>query len=187
MSEPLSARDRLSLPSALLKVQVEHPMDVLVVIDAAMTLLDRARLAIVAEGSGRAPALPKPAPLALPKPEKTRKTKAGKPRRPAKAKPAVIDAEPVTANGVTVQGNVVSFNGKSITVTPKQAQLAVALAKVMPSVADRDRLIRAIWNRTDDIAEVLLGQTSRALNLAVEAIGLKVTNVRGVGVVMAGA
>lgn len=44
----LTPRQRMSLPSALLNVQVDHPADVLVVIDAAMALLERARVEIAA-------------------------------------------------------------------------------------------------------------------------------------------
>lgn len=106
-------------------------------------------------------------------------------RKPRAAAAAETFAEPATANGVTVAGNVVSYGGKSITVTAGEAALAAELAKVMPNVGDRDRLVKALWGRVDESTRNMLGQRARALNESVEAIGLKVTSVRGIGVCMA--
>ena len=150
--------------------------------------------------------LPAPAalPVSLPAPRKPRAAKAARTssRKPgtgnaakARAAPAAASAaaEPeaapaapdVGANGVTVAGNVVSFDGRSITVAPREADLARELVKVMPNVADRTRLQRALWGRSDDSPGVMLVQYARKLHASVEAIGLKVTIVRGIGVTLA--
>jgi hypothetical protein len=133
--------------------------------DKASAMLQAAALVVDNARNTRDPA---PKMLALPPPAK-RKASAGA-KRSASSPAAAI--EPVTANGITVAGREVRFNGKAITVSPREVAVAAELAKVSPGLLGADVLARRIWNRTDDLGKTLAGQAARALGQAVEAIGL---------------
>jgi hypothetical protein len=91
-------------------------------------------------------------------------------------------APAVTANGVTVEGNVVSYKGRSVTVSPKHAEVAAALARVMPSLLSHVVLAQQIWpGVSKESADVCAAAATRELGLSLDAIGLKVTRVRGMG------
>lgn len=190
--------DDLSLPAALLRVPVNHPMDALVVIDAAMTLLVNARHNIVAASGGRIEPAPKVLALAPPK-KKTRQAKTErKPRRSAETPqatpqrapaPPAERVAPVTINGVTIDATAgdesVSFNGKAMEVKARMAELAVHLARAMPSPVDRKFLAKKMWaGKAPEFAEQILGVLASELDRALSAIGLEVVLPRGVGIGM---
>ena len=87
------------------------------------------------------------------------------------------------AGKVTVADNVITFKG-SITVPQREADLATELVKVMPQMLGREDLAVKIWGKADASKVAMVSQLSIALHKSVEAIGLKVTTLRGIGVAL---
>jgi two-component system cell cycle response regulator CtrA len=103
------------------------------------------------------------------------------PRRKSHGGGGHVQAGTGAANGVTVTGDVVSFRGKSITVTKRQAEIAAALAPAMPQMVDRATVAKKVWGRDDSNTIAMVGQQSKELALSIDAIGLKIVTVRGAG------
>lgn len=76
----------------------------------------------------------------------------------------------------------VAFRNKVMDVTASEAALALRLANGAPSAVARSFLLKHVYPglRTDD-ANVLLDRDARSLAQALEAIGLKLNTVKGVG------
>jgi DNA-binding response OmpR family regulator len=161
----------------------------LAMLRAARTLIDRAL-----ETAGTViemPALPAPQRDDAPRQQRAGKSNGG--GRPVAAKPsrqphaarmpATKNADlKAAANGVRIDGCEISFNGKSITVTPREAQVAAQLARVMPNLLDHKRIGAAVWPECGAESRAQMASTlTRSLGESVEAIGLKVTRVRGIG------
>jgi hypothetical protein len=103
-------------------------------------------------------------------------------KRAERAAPAPEDAPPArAASGISVDGAVVAYNGKSITVTPRQAQVAAELVRVSPSLIGHDVLAKKIWGNTSNSSVVCATGATRELQKSLDAIGLKVTRLTGIG------
>ena len=95
------------------------------------------------------------------------------------------DLQTPTSNGVTIAGRDISFKGKTTKLTPKEAVLAAALARVMPNQLTYEDLAHAGWQRADELAIVSAKHALSTLSTALEPLGLKVTKTRGIGACMA--
>lgn len=169
-----------------------NPAGALTMLRAARTLLDGVLGVAVIE----LPALPPPRDD-VPRKRRYRRRNVGRATRRGKrksvrsaaplrrrrpAEPAADAVLKAPSNPVTVEGDVISFNGKSITVTPREAQVARQLVKVMPSLLGHDLIAQRVWpDASKETGMVCAAQATSALAKAVDAIGLKVTRVRGMG------
>lgn len=130
--------------------------------------------ALLALEISHAPPAAEPRLIAPPPKKRGRKKRANKQTKAAPPAPAV--------NGTAAHGaSLATHNGKSITVTPKCAAVFALLYRAMPHPIDKRELARRVWDRTDDLGEVLAGQTCINLGKSVDAIGLRVVNTRGIG------
>jgi hypothetical protein len=127
--------------------------------------------------SSAAPAAPAQAPA---KPAAPAPVKAS-PAPPAPAAKPVAAVRPAAATGVLSIGrDQITFNGRHVRVSPRQALLVAALAKAKPNCIGDDFLISKIWNVRPANAGELLNQL--VIDLApLRAIGLEVRTQRGVG------
>ncbi len=102
---------------------------------------------------------------------------------PAKAAPPAGKGE--TYHGVTIDftedDESVSFRGKTIEVTTRQAVLLKLLARPMPQPVAESFLIKACWHPVPKDAAAMLRQTVDDLRSALVAIGLDLRAVKGVG------
>lgn len=114
--------------------------------------------------------------------------------RPSAPAPAPM-AEPSTdSTGITIAGvtvvtapdnEEVTFNGKSMEVEARQAQLTLMLARGMPNPVDRDFLCKRLFpTQSKQSAGTSLGTLASATKAALAGIGLDVHTVRGIGVVL---
>jgi hypothetical protein len=175
--------DLLDVAIALLATaRGRPPAQLATLIDASAILLDAAR----AEGD------PIPAKTYVPRqrrrgratgPAPAKKGRSG--RQTARAKRQAGIPEPALkadAGGVSIDGREISFRGKSITLAPKEAAVAAELMRVMPNLLGHDVLAQKLWpEATREIGNVCAAQCTLSLSKSVDAIGLKVTRVRGIG------
>jgi hypothetical protein len=124
--------------------------------------------------------------------------KAAKPRRQLKtlrgpqAKPASAPKHPASsgpsraaafeADGVSICECVLSFCGKTVKLTPREAQLAAVMARAMPNLMDYRELAKRVWQRPfDDQAKGLVSQTAGVLRSKLATVGLDLKTVHGMG------
>lgn len=117
-------------------------------------------------------------------------TRATKPReRQAGAEPAAAVA-PVEANGVSVNlsegAESVTFKGKTLSVSDRQARFILAVARGMPNPVDRSFIAKKVWpsGKVPEFYEQILGQFCSTLADPMATIGLRPEGVRGVGIVL---
>jgi hypothetical protein len=172
--------DLLDVAIALLATARGRPAaQVTKLIDASAILLEAAR------GEGD----PIPTKTYVPRQRRRKRAtepaaKKGKSANGARAKDESRVEPPIKAgaHGVTVDGREISFRGKSITLAPKEAAVAAELVRVMPNLLGHDVLAQKLWpEATREIGNVCAAQATLSLSKSVDAIGLKVTRVRGIG------
>jgi hypothetical protein len=116
------------------------------------------------------------APVAVPKPAAA----PAKPAAPRQVEP------PAVANGVTVNfdpdDEAVTFRGKSMEVTYRQAKVAAMLARAMPHPVARSFIVRNLFDGNPPAtADMVVDQIAMDLGKAVAGIGLKVNVVKSLG------
>lgn len=192
---------RLELSRELLALPLQDPRELRVVVASALALLSEefdSLSAQIAPAAERVPALP--APGRKRRPARRRKRKSGhnaeaspatstRPAAKPAAAPAPACAAAITLNGVTIDPSAdnqrVSFNGKETEITARQAELLIMLARGMPNPIGSEFLCRKLFPaRNADSAAQGVSLLKAETAAAVEAIGLEVFTVRGVGLVL---
>lgn len=86
---------------------------------------------------------------------------------------ADVDPERVL---VDLDSNVLTYNGKSIDLTPKAAEIAYVLAKEFPKAISRDLLIRKVYGRAQNfcVDKEIVNRVNH-LQRKLESVGLSIT------------
>lgn len=187
--------DLLDVAIALLasarRLSLQHHKSVL--IEASTILLDAQR--------ADAPAAHSPVP-------RPRKARAAKPRtrgrksveslfreakrevqKPMKSAPARFTVRPTeSVNRVTIvfdKGHeAITYDGKSMELNARQAQVLYVLARAMPNPVDRKHIASKLWATPPQFWEQTVSNVVRECGRAVDGVGLEVKSVPGVGVLL---
>jgi hypothetical protein len=112
---------------------------------------------------------------------------------PAPARPPVAAPAPeIQRRGVTKDNGIeiddrkdaehITYRGKTMEITLRQAIFLSALAKAMPQAVDRNFLTSRIFGaRPPTTASMVLDQINMDLSKALPEIGLQIKNIKGVG------
>lgn len=140
-------------------------------------------------GQAPGPVTPKPQPA----PNRPKVAAPAPAPKPVAAKPAAVKAPPrpveppVEANGVTVcfdpEDEAITYRGKTMEVTYRQAKVAAILARAMPHPVGREFIVGKLFNggTPPSTAGMVVDQVAVELGKAITGIGLKVNVVRGIG------
>lgn len=104
------------------------------------------------------------------------------------AKPPMLrrDDPPVTIAGITISfdqdGESVTYRGKSMEVTDRQAQFVATLAKAMPQPVGREFVTKKLFNGSvPATAAMVIDHIAMDLTKALPGIGLQLKNMKGIG------
>lgn len=83
---------------------------------------------------------------------------------------------------VDLTRNVITFEGRSVALSPRCAELASCLANAFPNVAATDDVLRGLFGRNEPLrADKVLNTYGTSLRGAVRPIGLGVATFKGRG------